>query len=232
VRRIQLHNLKEANYVLNSLTRWNNNIGEQARRLATWIKKGWLKQSDLFETVNSLLEESVGYGLLSRKDVARLISQDHLTDLVGAVTVYTDENPGEEAVAMYMLTAKERGIDVEKAITLYFDFKEQYQEEQEEWIAKFDFDIVEKVKKIDTKRKKDGTLTINEQRSRIIKNRNKGKLDRQRKFKELAIWIAENELAKPWSEERKQLPGLAKAEFEAATDKPIDKGTKNGEHQT
>lgn len=231
MRKIQLHNLKEANYVLNSLTRWDNNIGEQARRLATWVKKGWLKQSDLFETVNSLLEESVGYGLLSRKDVARLISQTHLTDLVGAVTVYTDENPGEEAVAMYMLTAKERGIDVEKAIALYFDFKEQYLEEQEAWIAKFDFDIVEKVKKIDTKRKKDGTLTVNEQRRRILDNRAKQKLYRQRKLKELQEWTEETELTKPWEEERKQLPGLKEAEFEAATEeRPTDKGNDNGEH--
>jgi len=230
MRKIQLHNLKEANYVLNSLTRWDNNIGEQARRLATWVKKGWLKQADLFETVNSLLEESVGYGLLSRKDVARLISQTHLTDLVGAVTVYTDEFPGEEAVAMYMLTAKERGIDVEKAIALYFDFKEQYQEELEEWKAKFDFDIVEKVKKIDTKRKKDGTLTINEQRRRILDNRAKQKLYRQKKLKELQEWTEEKELTKPWTEERKQLPGLSEAEFEAATDKPTNKGNDNGQH--
>jgi hypothetical protein len=212
------------------MTRWNNNIGEQARRLYSWYKKGWLNIGDLFPTVNSLLEQAEGYGLLSRKDVARLISQTHLTDLVRAITIYTDENPGEEAVAMYMLTAKERGIDVEKAIALYFDFKEQYQEELEEWKAKFDFDIVEQKKEIQ-KTKKDGTLTKNERRSIIVKNRAKQKLDRQRKMKELVVWIAKNELAKPWSEERKELPGLAEAEFEAATDvPPIDKGTDNGKH--
>jgi hypothetical protein len=230
MRKICLHNLKEATYVLNSMTRWDNNVGEQSRRLATWLKKGWLQSGDLLPAINSLLEESVGYGLLSRKDVARLISRTHLTDLVSAITIYTDEFPGEEAVAMYMLTAKERGIDVEKAITMYLDFKEQYKEEQEEWIAKFDFDIVEKVKKIDTKRKKDGTLTVNEQRRRILDNRAKQKLYRQKKLKELQEWTEETELTKPWEEERKQLPGLGEAEFDAATDKPIDKGTEDGKH--
>ncbi len=222
MRKILLHNRKEVTYVLNSITRWDNHIGEQARRLVTWVKKGWLQRGDLLESVNSLLQEAEGYGLLSRKDVARLVSQSHLTDLVETISNYTNEFPGEEAVAMYMLTAKERGIDVEKAFTLYLDFKEQYQVELEEWKAKFDFDITENVKQI-AKEKISPKFKKHQQRHANLVKREKRKLYRIRKLKELTEWVEEKELTKPWSEERKELPGLEEAEFEALTDQPVEK---------
>lgn len=228
---IGLHTQKEVTYVLNSLTRWDNNIGEQARRLVTWRRKGWLKQEDLLVSVNSLLKEAEGYNLLSRKDVARLVSQTHLTDLVNAISIYTDENPGEEAVAMYMLTAKECGIDVEKAIALYFDFKEQYQQELEEWKEKFDFEIVKKKRQVQ-QRKKDGTLKAWERRRANLDKHEKSKLLRSRKLKELKEWTEKTELTKPWEEERKSLPGLEEAEYDASIDEKDGQNGTNNQDKT
>lgn len=210
MKKLRLYSMSEIRYVLSSMSRWDNNVGHQARHLLYWHRRGWIQKRDLRDTVHSLLEQAEAYGLLSRKDVVRLIAHEQLKNLIAAMQVYPGEFRKEEAVAMYMLAAKEALVDVEKSISLYLTYKEEYGKELKEWQQKMKINLAVQPKK---------KLSGPERRRLVLETRRKMKEKRLRlKTQE---WVEKKELDQPWAEERKeflQLSGQKKDEPDVTND--------------
>lgn len=208
MRLLRLYSMREVRYVLLSMARWNNDVGHQARHLLYWYKRGWLHKRDLFATTQSLIEQAEAYNLLSRRDIIRLIAYQQLKDLTNAMKVYPTETSNEEAVATFMLTAKETNIDVEKSIALYLTYKEEHEKEMEEWRGKMELLDVKPRKKLSGYARR---MSILETRRRLAEKRQRLKVQK---------FVDDKILTKPWEEERKEV-------LELPEKKEDDDGTSN-----
>lgn len=194
-----LQSMREVNYVLSSMASWENAVGDQARRLINWSKKGLINKKDLRPSVQSLIEQAEAYGLLSRKDVIRLIAKEQFKDLMNSMQIYPGETTKEEALAVYMLTAKESFVDVETSIAKYLTYKEEYMKEMGEWQGKMERDLSGKPKY--------PKLQGWERRKQIIETRRR--LVEKRNRKKFRDWLKDEEKQPKWEDQREEFLSLA-----------------------
>jgi hypothetical protein len=191
--------MREVNYVLSSMVSWENAVGDQARRLINWSKKGLIKKKDLRPSVQSLIEQAEAYGLLSRKDVIRLIAKEQFKDLMNSMQIYPGETTKEEALAVYMLTAKESFVDVENSIARYLTYREEYAKEMGEWQGKMERDLSGKPKypKLQGWERRKQILAT---RRRLVEKGNR------KKFRD---WLKDDSRKPKWEEQREEFLSLA-----------------------
>lgn len=190
----RLFTYKEARWLLQGLTFWKNDIGEQAKRVLYWYKKNWIAKHDLKDLVRDLLGQAAEKGLLEDGGVLRIIIHEQIKDLALVAEKFSSVTSPEELLAWYMLVSKESGTDTENAIYRYFDLKEKHQEELNNWRECYPKP---------RKRRRKKYLGYWQKRKDIFEKR-KALAEKNRRMK-LENWLQEEEVSKVWAEERQEL---------------------------
>jgi len=194
MRYTRLYSYQEARYILQGMAFWENDIGQQARRLLYWYNKNWIDKKDLKQLVHGLLENAAAENLLSDRDVIRMVIREQMLVLAETAKKQSNLEDKEELLALYMLTAKENKVDVEHAIFLYLQFKEEHEIELNEWREKCQHK---------PKRRKHKKFVSYGRRNALM-NKRKALVERRQRLK-LENWIKEKEVSRVWAEERKDL---------------------------
>jgi hypothetical protein len=190
----RLFTYQEACWILQGLTFWKNDIGEQAKRILYWYKKHWIAKHDLKDLVRDLLGQAAEKGLLEDGGVLRIIIHEQIKDLALVAEKFSSVTSPEELLAWYMLVSKESGTDTENAIYRYFDLKEKHQEELNNWRECYPKP---------RKRRRKKYLGYWQKRKDIFEKR-KALAEKNRRMK-MENWLQEEEVAKVWAEERQEL---------------------------